>query len=92
MNSGKLITGLLLGVAAGATIAILFAPAKGSETRKRIADKNDNLVDTIADTFNQVSTAISDTYQKLKSHAEELMGETGQKTIDLEEKTKNSFS
>jgi gas vesicle protein len=92
MNSAKLLTGLLLGVAAGATIAILFAPAKGSETRKRIADKKDNLVDTIADTFNQVSTAITDTYQKLKAHAEEFIGETEEKVIDLEEKTKNSFS
>jgi len=92
MSSGKLLTGFLLGIAAGATVAILFAPAKGSETRQRIADKKDNLADTIADTFSQVSTAISETYKKLKSHAEELMGEVDQKTIDLEEKTKNSFS
>ena len=31
----KFITGLLLGAAAGVLLGILFAPNKGSETRKR---------------------------------------------------------
>lgn len=35
-NNGKLLLGLAAGVVAGAAIAILFAPEKGSVTRERI--------------------------------------------------------
>ena len=37
MNSGKLVLGLLAGLAAGAVLGILFAPEKGTETRLKIA-------------------------------------------------------
>ena len=45
MNAGKLLTAVLLGAAAGATLGILFAPDKGSETRKKISDKGSDLKD-----------------------------------------------
>jgi gas vesicle protein len=32
MNSGKVALGIVVGVAIGATLGILFAPAKGIET------------------------------------------------------------
>lgn len=35
MNSGKVVLGALAGLAAGALLGILFAPDKGSETRKK---------------------------------------------------------
>lgn len=37
-NTAKLVTGLLLGLAAGALLGIALAPAKGSETRRKISD------------------------------------------------------
>jgi gas vesicle protein len=42
MSAGKVLLGLLAGVAAGATLGILFAPEKGAVTRKRIAKKGDD--------------------------------------------------
>ena len=37
MKVGKLIVGLVSGAVAGAAAGLLFAPKKGSETRKEIA-------------------------------------------------------
>jgi len=36
MDSGKVFLGVLAGITAGALLGILFAPAKGSETREKI--------------------------------------------------------
>ncbi len=39
MRSGKILLGILAGAAAGVLTGILFSPAKGSKTRKRILKK-----------------------------------------------------
>lgn len=45
MDSGKIITGVLLGVVVG----ILIAPDKGSETRKKLSRTAGNIADSIKD-------------------------------------------
>ncbi|HEX7413144.1 MAG TPA: YtxH domain-containing protein, partial [Bacteroidia bacterium] len=44
-NTGKLIGALLVGAAIGGALGILFAPHKGSETRKRILAQGEDLTD-----------------------------------------------
>jgi gas vesicle protein len=48
-NFGKVFTGILVGAAAGAVLGVLFAPDKGSETRKRISEKSTDLIDQLSD-------------------------------------------
>ncbi len=43
MSSGRVFLGLLAGVAAGAVLGILFAPDKGSVTRRNIAQEKRRL-------------------------------------------------
>lgn len=49
MTKGKALLGVLAGVAAGAALGIIFAPDKGSNTRKNIAKKGEDLADAIND-------------------------------------------
>ena len=53
MNTGKAFLGILAGLAAGVTIGVLFAPVKGSKTRKRIGRKGEDLVDAINDSIDE---------------------------------------
>ena len=50
-NSIKLVGALLVGAAVGAALGILFAPDKGSETRKKIAGKTNELTDSLQEKF-----------------------------------------
>jgi gas vesicle protein len=47
-QNGKLLAALLGGAAVGAALAVLFAPAKGSEIRKKIAEETGGLKDVIS--------------------------------------------
>jgi gas vesicle protein len=51
-NAGQLLGALVLGAAVGGILGILFAPAKGSDTRKKIIAKHDNLHDAMKEKFN----------------------------------------
>lgn len=62
MSSGKVVLALLAGVAAGAALGILFAPAKGSDTRKGLAGKGEDLKESIKDKFNEFLDDISEKY------------------------------
>ena len=45
MSTGKILTGALVGVAVGAALGILFAPDKGSVTRKKLTKSGGDLLD-----------------------------------------------
>lgn len=49
MNTIKTLLGFVIGVAAGAVVAILFAPDKGSATRKKLFGKGGEAFDREAD-------------------------------------------
>ena len=49
MKTEKILLGLIAGVAAGALLGILLAPDKGSETRKKILKKCEDMADLYID-------------------------------------------
>lgn len=66
MKSGKVLLGLLAGVAAGALAGILFAPAKGTKTRKRILKKGENYVDALKGKFDELLDEVTEQFEKVK--------------------------
>lgn len=80
-NTGKTIGTFLVGAAIGSLIGVLFAPQKGSKTRKKINGKTKEFTDSVKN---------SKTGQKINEKAKELTdsiknSKTGQK---INEKTK----
>ena len=55
MSSSNFISGVLVGALAGLTAGILLAPEKGTETRKRLREKGNDLANTVKDKFNKYS-------------------------------------
>ena len=73
MNAGKVFLGVLVGVAVGATLGILFAPAKGSKTRNKISRKKDEYVDEIEEKFNDFIGSITEKFDDLKGETTRMV-------------------
>jgi gas vesicle protein len=50
--------GLIIGAAAGAVAGVLFAPDKGTETRKKISDKTKSLKNDLSDKIESIRETI----------------------------------
>ncbi len=66
MDSGKVVLGVLAGIAAGAILGILFAPAKGTDTRKKICKKGEDCADDLKEKLNKFLESISDKIEHVK--------------------------
>jgi gas vesicle protein len=69
---GRVLGALLLGAAVGGTLGILFAPDKGSETRKKISAKGSDLSDGMREKFNALLDELKADISMVKSKANEL--------------------
>jgi len=64
-DSGKVVTALLAGLAAGAVLGLLFAPDKGSETRDKINDSLADLADAVKERAEQQIDSLNDLKDKV---------------------------
>jgi len=70
-ESGKVVLGVLAGMAAGALLGVLFAPDKGSETRKKIAEKGGDLVNGVSTKLNNLIDELNQKIDAAKAKANE---------------------
>ena len=68
-KSGKILAAVAVGIAAGAVLGILFAPDKGSETRKKLNKKSKKIVDEVKEKFNGFKEELE---KKMKEAGEEF--------------------
>jgi len=92
MNTGKFATAVLLGVAAGAILGVLFAPDKGSETRKKVSEKSNDFADSLKDKFNNFIDAIANKYQDVGDEVSEYADKGKQKADQWKNDIKNAIS
>lgn len=72
-NTGKVLGALLVGAVIGGVIGVLFAPDKGSETRKRLLAKGNDLTGSIKDKFNNLMDDAGRGVEATKQKARETM-------------------
>lgn len=86
MNSGKVIISLLAGIAAGSIIGILFAPDKGTDTRKKISKKRDDYMDDIKSKLDDLICSINDRFESSKEDVDDLIEKGKSKAQQIKRK------
>jgi len=93
MNTGKVVAAVLAGVAVGAALGILFAPEKGSVTRRSISRRSKEFTDDITEKANEFINSMTENFELAKEEAAQL-AENGikkaEQTITSVTPTKNN--
>lgn len=72
MSTGKVVLGALAGVAVGAILGILFAPEKGSVTRKQIMDRGNDFADDVKSKYRDFADSVSEKFSSAKEDLKDL--------------------
>lgn len=80
-NSGKVLGAIFLGAAIGGALGILFAPDKGSETRKKISSKSNELTDAVKEKFDAIVSNFKKEVEDVKEQANNFT-ENGKSVIE----------
>ena len=90
MSSGKVILGLVAGVAAGAALGIIFAPEKGCTTREQISQKGEDLVGNLKTRFEEFLFSIITKMEDAKSVSKGIVDKAEDKAQDVISDIKNT--
>jgi len=70
MSTGKVALGALAGLAIGAIAGILFAPEKGSTTRRQIMDKGEDYADELKSKYEEFRDTLTEKFESTKRDLE----------------------
>jgi len=81
-STTNILLGFLAGAAAGAIAGILFAPDKGSNTRKNIADKaskiSNDLKDNLGDKVDNLKEMVTDFVDNIRGRVNKMESEVAE--------------
>lgn len=78
MSTGKIVLGTLAGLAVGAIAGILFAPEKGSKTRRKIMHKSEDYMDDMKSKFDDILDSLTNQFENSKKEVKNSVSENKQ--------------
>jgi gas vesicle protein len=82
-NVGTAVTFLMIGLGAGALVALFFAPKTGKQMRKDLRRRFDDARDTLQDWSEEASDRVQDAVEHTAEWAEELRDAARQKAAPI---------
>ncbi len=92
MNKSNVLIGVLAGAAAGALLGILFAPDKGSETRKKLATKANDSTDELKEKLEDIITQFTQKFKAANTEATDMYAKGKQTMHDVTNDIKTQLS
>ncbi len=90
MATKNAMLGILAGAAAGAVLGVLFAPDKGTSTRKKITQKSTDYVGNLGDKVNGFVQNMTTKFEALKAEAAQMVENGEDEASDLLAKGKSA--
>ena len=82
----------MAGVGAGVLIGMLFAPEKGTETRRKIGEKYNDLGDSLKTKFTDLVDSVKEEYGLAKDKASNLVNKVKGQTPTMRSDANDAFS
>jgi gas vesicle protein len=92
MSSSKVLLGFVVGAAVGAVAGLLLAPDKGSNTRKKFADKAGDWSDAAKETFNGIIDGVKNAYSSARDEMEEYADDVKTKASAAKSEVNSALS
>ncbi len=85
MVNSKVFWGIVTAAAAGAVIGMLFAPEEGTQIRKKIKKKTNNLASELIDALEKSKQKAGETADNLKAKGEQYKNDFKDKAEEVKE-------
>ena len=72
MNATKILLSFAAGAVVGAALGLLFAPDKGTETRRRISERTNDMADSLKGKFNDFVDGVKDKFSSAQKEVEDV--------------------
>lgn len=92
MNTGKIIVGVLTGLAVGIALGILFSKDKDSNTSTNASGKGEKYSDLIKEKFDKFMNMLVEKFGDAKDEADDLVVHSKEKYHELKDKVAQATS